>query len=66
MTRPAMTIERAREILGDAVDWTGGILPLGDRITFYPGLPVADLDGEFFADELEAIACVMRAGERKE
>lgn len=61
-----MNEKRAREILGNVEGRTGAIHPdgrlynLGAYLDWAPGYENATLDGEFTADQLEAIAWWMR------
>jgi hypothetical protein len=55
-----MTRERAREILGDAVQPDGGLSCLGHYMAWTPGDETATLDSRFTADELEAVAVTRR------
>lgn len=59
-----MTKEQAIAVLGPLYNpQTGQLQPNGQWVTFTPGDKDACLDGDFTADELEAMAVVMRARE---
>lgn len=55
-----MTYEEAKALLGDAIKPDGSFYSLGYYGLWSPGDDTATLDGEFTADELEAVAVVMR------
>lgn len=55
-----MTESRARELLSGAVDKDGGLYNLGWYLGWTPGESDATLDGQFTADDLEAVAWWMR------
>jgi hypothetical protein len=47
--------------LADHIDDEGGLYDVGWYLRFTPGRSDATLDGQFTADDLEAIAVYMRA-----
>lgn len=51
---------QARELLEGAISTDGGLHSLGWYLAWNPGRENATLDGEFTADDLEAIAWWMR------
>jgi hypothetical protein len=55
-----MNDPEARELLGDAIKSDNGLHSLGWYLAWTPGDKAAVLDGQFTADELEAIAWWMR------
>lgn len=55
-----MTFEEAGIYLADAVQPDGNLYQLGWYLQYDAGLDTATLDGEFSADDLEAIAAYMR------
>lgn len=64
-----MTLEEAKALLGDAVKPDGGLYDSVHYLAWTPGDDTACLDAYFTADELEAIAVVMRShtpGEKQE
>ena len=56
-----MTLEQAREILGEEIRKDNSLLNEGGYLNWPCGDARANLDGDFTADELEAIAVWMRA-----
>jgi hypothetical protein len=56
-----MTVDEARVILGDDVKPDGSLSCIGRYLYWKPGDETATLDADFSADELEAIAVLMRA-----
>lgn len=56
-----MNIDEARIILADEIMPEGGLFSLGWYLSWKVGKEDAVLDGQFTADQLEAIALVMRA-----
>lgn len=57
-----MNEKQAREILGDTITPKGDIYRLGWFVQWRRGDSITVLDGEFSADDLEAIAWWMRNG----
>jgi hypothetical protein len=55
-----MTEQRARDLLGECVRPDGRLLGGYDMVAWQHGESSATLDGQFTADELEAIAWWMR------
>lgn len=51
-----MNEEIARKILDDSIEENNGLFNLGQYLSWSPNYEEAILDGEFTADELEAIA----------
>lgn len=51
-----MTDERAREILGEAIEHSGGLRNAESYIRWWPGSETATLDDSFTAEQLKAIA----------
>lgn len=56
-----MTLEEARKILGDSIKADGALCELAQYMSYCPGGKTVNLDGDFSADECEAIAVCMRA-----
>lgn len=56
-----MTLDEARKILGADIRPDNSIINEGAYIKWPAGDPRANLDGDFTAEELEAIATWMRA-----
>ncbi len=56
-----MTLDEAKTILGDRLRKDGSIVDSVNYVSWGPGDLRATLDAGFTADELEAIATVMRA-----
>ena len=61
-----MTLDEAKALLGDTVQSDGRLYDQGWYCRFTPGDRTAILDGDFDADDLEAIAIYMRAHAEKE
>lgn len=61
-----MTYEEAKEVLKDAIADNGGLFNLGWYLHWGKGQENAVLDGDFDADELEAIAVYMRGPDATE
>ena len=59
-----MTDERMREILSDSITDDGGLYSLGWYLAWTPGNKDACLDGNFTAEDLEAVARWMRKYDR--
>ena len=56
-----MTEDEARELLSDSIQTDGSLDNLSLYLYYMPGEGLtATLDGDFTADDLEAIACWMR------
>lgn len=55
-----MNEKLVKEILKDAICEDGKLHDMGWYLNWCPGMETATLDGEFTADDLEAIACWMR------
>jgi hypothetical protein len=62
MATGALTEDEVRRLLSSSIHPDGGLYNLGWYLSWVPGSNRAALDGEFTADELEAIACWMRKG----
>lgn len=57
-----MTLDEARQHLAGSIDSRDGrLFSLGWYLSWFPGDEYACLDGDFTADDLEAIAVNMRA-----
>ena len=56
-----MTLDEAKQILGDSIKPNGNIEELGQYMQYYVRDSTICLDADFSADELEAIAVYMRA-----
>ena len=56
-----MTQQQAADILGDWIDSRGGICGRGEYALWTPAESEICLDGQFTADQLEAMAVVMRS-----
>lgn len=61
-----MTIQEAKEILGDSVQEDGSLYDLSWYLCCNAGAPDATLDGKFTADELEAISVLMKSNSSQE
>lgn len=60
-TTPAMTLDRAREIMKGEIQKDGGLYNLGHYLAWIPGESTICLDCNFDAEELEAIVTIMKA-----
>lgn len=60
-----MNDEKAKEILGDAIEKDGGLFSSGHYMAYEPGDDVITLDCQFTFEELEAIAYWMRKNYEK-
>lgn len=61
-----MNEEQARKILGDAIEGDNGLYSCGWYLAWSPHENTACLDGDFTAEDLEAIAWWMRNKSRSE
>ncbi len=58
-----MDVAAAKKHLADALTENGGLDDVSRYLSYAPGNDTATLDGQFTADDLEAIAVVMRSSE---
>jgi hypothetical protein len=56
-----MTLDEAKNILGDSIQPNGNVEELRQYKQYYSGDTTICLDADFSADELEALAIYMRA-----
>lgn len=58
-----MDIEKAKAHLAEIITENGGLEDPVNYLSYTPGAGSASLDGEFTAEDLEAIAIFMRASQ---